>query len=212
MSKFNPALMDMYFMHAAQAKIMDCDCLVSCSGYTGEDGYEIAIPAAKVTDFVIELLKNDNVAPIGLGARDTLRLEAGLCLYGNDITEEVTPAEAGITFAISKRRREEASFPGAATVLAGINNGAEVRLVGLTVGSKIPVRHGDEVFETDSDEKVGYITSGSFSPSLGHPIALALLDDAFSAKGTTLQVKGKRGDIPVTVTELPFVPHHYYKR
>ena len=212
MTTFNPSLADMYFMHAMQARIMGCDCLVSCSGYTGEDGYEIAVPAEKATDFASAILENDNVAMIGLGARDTLRLEAGLCLYGNDITEEVTPAQAGITFAISKRRKEEASFPGASIVLSGINNGTDVKLVGLVADSKIPVRHGDEVFESDNDEKVGYITSGSFAPSLGYPIALALLDDAFSAKGTVLRVKGRRGDIPVTVTELPFVPHHYHKK
>lgn len=211
MESFNPALKELFFMQATQAKIMDCDCLVSCSGYTGEDGYEIAIPADKARDFVTALLKNPDVAPIGLGARDTLRLEAGLCLYGNDITESVTPAEAGITFAISKRRREEASFPGAAAVLSGINNGTDIRLAGVKVDSKIPVRHGDEVLATESGEKVGEITSGSFSPTLNYPIALALIDDAFAAKGTKLQVKGRRENIPVTVTPLPFVPHHYHK-
>lgn len=211
LTAFNPAAADMGFMQVAEMDIMGQSCFVSCSGYTGEDGYEIAIPADKAWAFVKALLENPAVKMIGLGARDTLRLEAGLCLYGNDISTEVTPAMAGITFAISKKRREKADFKGAEIILGQMQNGISMRLVGLLPDSKAPLRSHMDILACDTHDNIGVITSGSFSPTLSAPIALALLDDAFAKEGSTVCVEVRDKTVQAKVVPLPFVPHHYRK-
>ena len=211
LGELNPAFQELSFMKAKQLSLMGTDCFVSCSGYTGEDGFEIAIPADVAEALVETLLQSQFVRPIGLGARDTLRLEAGLCLYGNDISEDISPAEAGITFAISKKRLEKRDFAGADKIYAQMSNGVNIRLVGIEISSPIPARHEDEVFKEGTDEKIGEITSGSFSPTLKRPIALALVDDAYSEAGTTVCVKVRDNMVKATVVKLPFVAHNYHK-
>jgi aminomethyltransferase len=184
--------------------------MVSRSGYTGEDGFEILVAADRAGDLWDVLLGDPRVKPIGLGARDSLRLEAGLPLYGHDLDETVSPIEAGLNFAVSKRRREAADFPGAARILkeyAG-ENLARVR-VGLLVEGA-PAREGAEILDA-SGNTIGRVTSGGFSPSLGRAIALGFVPPSASTPGTALQVSVRGRAQKATVTELPFVPHRYFR-
>ncbi len=186
---------------------------ISRSGYTGEDGFEIAIPAEHVEAFANALTRDDRVNPAGLGARDSLRLEAGLPLYGHDLTEETNPISAGLKFALSKSRRELPSdgsaWMGQEPVMAAFAAGPKQRRIGLTLDGRMPAREGALVFAGDT--QVGTVTSGGFSPTLGQPIAMAYVDAAHAKKGTALdiEVRGKR--LPATVTPMPFVPHNYYR-
>lgn len=183
---------------------------ISRSGYTGEDGFEISVPAAHVVRFAEELCAQPEVKPIGLGARDSLRLEAGLPLYGHDMNAEIDPVEGNASFAISKRRREEGGFNGADRILKSLADGPAKKLVGFAVDGKMPVREGAPIFAGDT--KVGTITSGGFAPSVGAPIAMGYIASAHIAVGTALEaeVRGKR--VPLTVAGMPFVPHHYHRR
>lgn len=183
---------------------------ISRSGYTGEDGFEISIPAERVAEFADLLCKEPEVKPIGLGARDSLRLEAGLPLYGHDLDPATDPIEGDLSFAVSKRRRAEGGFPGSDRILKALANGAARKRVGLLVDGKMPVREGALLFaETDV---VGEVTSGGFAPTVNAPIAMGFVAAAHSAPGTNLEaeVRGKR--VSVTVTTLPFVPHHYHRK
>ncbi|NBU83034.1 MAG: glycine cleavage system aminomethyltransferase GcvT [Sphingomonadaceae bacterium] len=183
---------------------------ISRSGYTGEDGFEMSIPAEHVTEFAELLCRQPEVKPIGLGARDSLRLEAGLPLYGHDLDEETDPVEADLMFALSKRRRAAGGFPGAAAILAKLEAGPARRRVGLTVDGRMPVREGAPVFAGNT--QIGVVTSGGFAPSVNAPIAMGYVSANYSAPDTRLEaeVRGKR--VPMTVTAMPFVPHRYHRK
>ncbi len=183
---------------------------ISRSGYTGEDGFEISIPAERVAEFADLLCAQPEVKPIGLGARDSLRLEAGLPLYGHDLDPATDPVEGDLAFAISKRRRTEGGFPGSDRILKALANGAGRKRVGLSVEGKMPVREGALLFV--GTDVVGEVTSGGFAPTVNAPIAMGFVAAAHAAPGTNLEaeVRGKR--VPVTVTTLPFVPHHYHRK
>jgi aminomethyltransferase len=183
---------------------------ISRSGYTGEDGFEISVPAAHAKALADQICAQPEVKPIGLGARDSLRLEAGLPLYGHDMNPDVDPVEASAAFAVSKSRHVEGGFFGSDRILKALANGPTRKLVGLSVDGKMPVREGAPVFAGDT--QVGVITSGGFGPSVGAPIAMGYIDAGHNAAGSTLEaeVRGKR--VSVTVTSLPFVPHHYHRK
>ena len=183
---------------------------ISRSGYTGEDGFEISVPASHAKALADQLCAQPEVKPIGLGARDSLRLEAGLPLYGHDMNPELEPVEANAAFAISKRRRAQGGFAGSDRILKALANGPARRLVGLLVEGKMPVREGAPIFVGEA--QVGVITSGGFGPSIGAPIAMGYVDAAHNAVGTLLaaEVRGKR--VSITVANLPFIPHHYHRK
>lgn len=204
----------MRFMDAGPRKVMGLDCFVSRSGYTGEDGFEISVPAADAEGFASALLADDGVALIGLGARDSLRLEAGLCLYGHDIDPTTTPVEADLVWSIQKSRRSGGAraggFPGTDKILAQIENGTSRKRVGLKPEGRAPVRDGAQLFaDAASGEPLGSVTSGSFGPSIGAPIAMGYLPTPHAAIGGTVfaEVRGQR--LPLRVSNLPFVPHSY---
>jgi aminomethyltransferase len=184
---------------------------ISRSGYTGEDGFEISIPADEVEAFARKLLADARVKPIGLGARDTLRLEAGLCLYGHDIDETTSPVEADLLWSVGKRRREEGGFPGAERVMREIAQGPLRRRVGLKLEGRAPAREGCEI-RKDSGETVGKVTSGSFAPSVGGPVAMGYVETTSSAIGTPLTIVIRNAPHPATVAPLPFVPHRYHRK
>jgi len=187
---------------------------ISRSGYTGEDGYEISVPSEQAEGLALALLAHDAVEPIGLGARDSLRLEAGLCLYGHDIDGGTTPVEAGLTWAIQKARRtggaRAGGFPGAGIILDQISDGAPRKRVGLRPDGRAPMREATALFaEAEGGTPIGAVTSGAFGPTLGAPMSMGYVPAALSAPGTKLygEVRGKR--MPVTVAQLPFVPANF---
>jgi aminomethyltransferase len=184
---------------------------ISRSGYTGEDGFEISIPANAVEAVAEALVAHDAVRPIGLGARDSLRLEAGLPLYGHDIDRTTTPVMAGLTFAIQKRRRAEGGFPGAQRILAELEEGPPQRRVGFDVDGRQPVREGALVLDDEGNE-VGRITSGGFSPSLQRPIAMGYVAAALAEPGTALKLEQRGKLFEARVAALPFVPHRYHRK
>ena len=183
---------------------------ISRSGYTGEDGFEISVPATHARALADQLCAQPEVKPIGLGARDSLRLEAGLPLYGHDMTPDVEPVAANAAFAISKRRRTEGGFAGSDRILNALANGPARKLVGLSVEGKMPVREGAPIFAGDA--QVGVITSGGFGPSVGAPIAMGYVDAGHNTIGMALEaeVRGKR--VSIAVANLPFIPHHYHRK
>ena len=191
-----------YFWHAVPLG-------VSRSGYTGEDGYEISVRAEDAPALAEALCAHPSVKPIGLGARDSLRLEAGLPLYGHDLSESTEPVSAGLAFAISKRRRAEGGFPGAGRILETLAKGPETVRVGLALEGRAAAREGAEVFA--GDQQVGVLTSGGFSPSLGHPIAMAYVSAADADPGTALEIEVRGKRLAATVTPMPFVPHRYHR-
>lgn len=197
------------FMTGAEMSIAGVQGWVSRSGYTGEDGFEIAVSGKDALHVARELLKQPEVKPIGLGARDSLRLEAGLPLYGHDITTDTSPVEADLSFAISKRRKTEKGFPGADTIMDQLLNGAATKRVGLKIDGRQPAREGAEIYNDNT--KIGQITSGGFSPSLQMPIAMGYVSAGFAADGSKVEidVRGKR--LAATVTPMPFVPHTYVR-
>jgi aminomethyltransferase len=204
-----PDVAALKFMQATRLGWLGLDIWISRSGYTGEDGFELSVPASGAAAFAQLLLNQPEVKPIGLGARDSLRLEAGLPLYGHDATPETNPIEADLAFAISKRRKAEGGFPGATKILDQLLNGASTKRVGLRVDGRLPAREGAEIYA--GDVKIGVVTSGGFAPTLGHPIAMGYISSAYAADGTALEidVRGKR--IAATVTPMPFVPHRYIR-
>ena len=183
---------------------------ISRSGYTGEDGFEISLPAEHTAEFVDQLCKEPEVKPIGLGARDSLRLEAGLPLYGHDLDPAIDPVEGDLAFAISKRRRVEGGFAGAARILKALTDGPSRKRVGLSLDGKMPVREGALIYS--GADVVGEVTSGGFAPTVNAPIAMGFVTAAHAVVGTCLEaeVRGKR--VSVTVTKLPFVPHRYHRK
>jgi glycine cleavage system T protein (aminomethyltransferase) len=203
--ELSPVAARLTFLQLCQTTIRGIDCIISRSGYTGEDGFEISLPAEQAMTLAKTLLAFDQVKPIGLGARDTLRLEAGLSLYGHELSESTTPVEAGLRWIIAK---DNDSFPGAKLIHQQLEQGAPRKRVGLLVDGKIPVREHCELLNSN-DIAVGSTTSGSFSPSLGKPIALALIDS--SCQEHTLYAKVRNRQISLHVSPLPFVPHRYYR-
>ncbi len=202
-------LASLTFMKGAAFKIGGVDAWISRSGYTGEDGFEISIPAESAEAIATLLCDQPEVKPIGLGARDSLRLEAGLPLYGHDMSPDTSPVEAGLVFGINKRRRTEGGYPGAERINREIAEGTARKWVGLALEGRLPAREGAEVYA--GDNKVGTVTSGGFSPSLSRPIAMAYVASDHAAEGSalTVEVRGKR--LAATVTKTPFVPHRYFR-
>jgi aminomethyltransferase len=210
LARFIDGAADLRFMQAAWLSWQGADVLVSRCGYTGEDGFEISIANQQAEAFASALLAETEVEAIGLGARDSLRLEAGLCLYGHDIDTSTTPAEADLLWSVPKRRREEANFPGAAIVNQQISDGVRRRRVGIQPQGRAPAREGTEV-QNSAGQTIGTITSGGFAPSLGAPIAMGYVAAEASQIGTEVQLIVRGKPMPAIVTALPFVPQRYAK-
>lgn len=204
-----PDLATLTFMKFANYTLAGHDAWIARAGYTGEDGFEISIPADAAEEIATLLCGEPEVKPIGLGARDSLRLEAGLPLYGHDLSPETSPVEAGLIFGINKRRRSEGGYPGAERINREIAEGTLRKWVGLTLDGRMPAREGAEVFAGDAH--IGTVTSGGFSPSLGQPIAMAYIDAAHAANGTGLEIEVRGKRLPATVSPMPFVPQNYYR-
>lgn len=201
---------DLYFMQAGAFLWDDVPLGISRSGYTGEDGFEISVPGEHAEALADALVALDAVKPIGLGARDSLRLEAGLPLYGHDLTPETLAVEAGLNFALSKKRRESADFAGAERVLAQYPDKADRLRVGLVVEGRQPVREGAIVVD-DSGAEIGQVTSGGFSPTLQQPIAMAYVPAGIAAPGTQIALQQRGKPFSGTVTPMPFVPQTYHR-
>lgn len=211
MAAHAPAAADMAFMGVAQMEFDGIAVYVSRSGYTGEDGYEISVPAGAAEPLARALLADERVAPIGLGARDSLRLEAGLCLYGHDLDETTSPVEGAITFVLQKRRKEEASFPGAARILSELADGPSRVRVGLTLAGRAPAREGAEIRAADGSV-IGVLTSGGFAPTLGAPIAMGYVDPAHAAVGTPVKLVVRGRELEANIADMPFVPQRYHRK
>ena len=211
MAKLSDVAAGLPFMGAASGKVGAFDCHISRSGYTGEDGFEISVAAAKAEKLARLLLAQEGVQPIGLGARDSLRLEAGLCLYGHDIDETTSPIEAGLVWSIQKRRREEGGFPGAQRIQDELANGPKRRRVGIRPEGRAPAREGTEVLAL-LGEKLGVVTSGGFGPSVNGPVAMGYVRTSYAEPGkpVNLMVRGKA--LSASVAPLPFVPHRYVRK
>ena len=210
LAEHHPMVADMNFMDVATVPLAGAECWVSRSGYTGEDGYEISVPVAAATDLAQALLAHEDVEAIGLGARDSLRLEAGLCLYGHDIDDQTSPVQAALTWGIQKARRSggdrAGGFPGDGRILRELSNGVSRKRVGLQPQGRAPMREGTQLFADEtSQDVIGTVTSGGFGPSVGAPVAMGYVQIAQAEVGTALygDVRGKR--LPVTVAKLPFV-------
>lgn len=205
-----PAATELTFMQALEADIHGIPVAISRSGYTGEDGFEISVPEDDAERFARLLLEHEAVSPVGLGARDSLRLEAGLCLYGHDIDADTSPVEAALTWAIAKRRRGEANFPGADRILGELADGPRRRRVGILPEGRAPAREGAEICD-ESSKTIGVITSGGFGPTVGGPIAMGYVEYAYAAKGTPLKLMVRGKALPAHVAPMPFAPHRYYR-
>jgi aminomethyltransferase len=206
-----PGVAELGFMQAGPFHAFGHPLWISRSGYTGEDGFEISIPALAAEQLANWLVADERVKPIGLGARDSLRLEAGLPLYGHDLDDRTTPVMAGLNFAINKRRRADGGFAGAERILSEIVNGPPVLRVGFEIDGRQPVREGALVLTGEGNE-VGRITSGGFSPSLQRPIAMGYVGISFAEPGTALKLEQRGKLFDTRVTTLPFVPHRYHRK
>jgi aminomethyltransferase len=203
-----PPSRHMLFMSMENLKIGEVRCGVTRSGYTGEDGFEITVPATGAKALAALLLGDPEVRPAGLGARDTLRLEAGFCLYGNDLDESTTPVEAGLAWTIGRRRRRDGGFPGAGEILRQLAAGAARLRVGIVLDGRQPARAGARIVD-NADRPLGIVTSGGWGPTVGRPIAMGYVTRDAARPGTPvrLDVRGKL--LPATIVDLPFVPHRY---
>jgi aminomethyltransferase len=210
LARFAPATATMAFMSAADVTIAGAPCVVTRSGYTGEDGFELSMEAEHAVRVAEALLRAPEVAPIGLGARDTLRLEAGLCLYGHDIDETTNPVEAGLSWTIAKNRREAGDFPGAATILRALAEGPTKKRVGIRPDGRAPAREGTQILEP-AGNPVGRVTSGGFGPSLGAPVAMGYVERGHAALGDALALVVRDVARPAHVAPLPFVATRYYR-
>ena len=206
-----PGVADLGFMQAAPFHWNGHNLWISRSGYTGEDGFEISVPAKVAAQLADAIAAHELVKPIGLGARDSLRLEAGLPLYGHDLDHKTTPVMAGLTFAINKRRRAEGGFAGAMRILAELQNGPIEKRVGFDVEGRQPVREGALVLDGEGNE-VGRITSGGFSPSLQRPIAMGYVATGLAEPGTALKLEQRGKLFDAKVAAMPFVPHRYHRK
>lgn len=214
LARLAPEVAQMTFMQFKPAQVLGADCFVSRSGYTGEDGFEISVPADQAEKLARALLAEPEVAAIGLGARDSLRLEAGLCLYGHDMNSDTTPIQASLLWAISKVRRADGAraggFPGAQAIFAQQQDGVSRKRVGLLPQERTPVREGAEIVDAEGNI-IGSVCSGGFGPTLGGPLAMGYLDIKHSALDTPVAaiVRGKK--VPMLVSKMPFVPQRYYR-
>ena len=211
LSAMMPGVEELGFMTSTSVEWNGTFLWVSRAGYTGEDGFEISVPAGQVEALADAIIADERVKPIGLGARDSLRLEAGLPLYGHDLDTETTPIMADLGFAISKRRREEGGFPGAERILLEREQGPVLKRIGLFIEGRQPVREGATILD-DEGSAVGKVTSGGFSPSLQRPIAMAYAPPALAEEGATLQIEQRGKIFTGIVTAMPFVPHQYYRK
>nr|HPG88586.1 glycine cleavage T C-terminal barrel domain-containing protein [Hyphomicrobium sp.] len=216
LARLAPDCADMRFMDVRTLKILGADCIVSRSGYTGEDGFEISIPEDRVVDIAAALLEDDAVGLIGLGARDSLRLEAGMCLYGADLDTTTTPIEANLAWAIQSARRNGGTraggFTGATVILDQIASGPSRCRVGFLPEGRAPVRAGAAIFDSEqSSDPIGRITSGGFGPSADRPVAMGYLPPQFAALGTPVFAQVRSQRVPMTVTALPFVMPKYQR-
>lgn len=205
-----PGVDALYFMEAGSFLWGHSPLWISRSGYTGEDGFEISVPADEVEALATALCAQAEVKPIGLGARDSLRLEAGLPLYGHDLDAGTNPVEADLTFAINKRRREAGGFAGANPILKALSGGAARKRVGLTIDGKMPAREGAPIFA--GLNQIGMLTSGGFAPSLGYPIAMGYVTRDFASAGTQLEIEVRGKRIAASVTPMPFIAHNYHRK
>ncbi|MGE5563924.1 MAG: glycine cleavage system aminomethyltransferase GcvT [Bacillota bacterium] len=206
-----PGVADLGFMQAGPFRWQGQSLWISRSGYTGEDGFEISVPASAAAALADAITANELAKPIGLGARDSLRLEAGLPLYGHDLDHRTTPVMAGLTFAINKRRRADGGFAGAMRILAELENGPIEKRVGFEVDGRQPVREGALVLDGEGNE-VGKITSGGFSPSLQRPIAMGYVASHLTEPGTALKLEQRGKLFDARVVAMPFVPHRYHRK
>ena len=205
-----PAAADMKFMSFAEMRVGAIPAVVTRAGYTGEDGYEISVGGADAEPLARLLLAHPDVAPIGLGARDSLRLEAGLCLYGHDLDEETSPIEGAIKFAAGKRRREEGGFPGAERIQRELAQGPSRLRVGFALEGRAPAREGTEIQSTHG-AVIGKITSGGFGPSVGAPVAMGYVEAAYADADTPVRLIVRGKALPARVVEMPFAPHRYFR-
>lgn len=206
-----PAAADLGFMSADFMEFDGIACHIARAGYTGEDGVEMSVPAGAAEAVARALLADERVKPIGLGARDSLRLEAGLCLYGHDIDETTSPVEGAITFCMQKRRREEGGFPGADRIQAELKDGPGRVRVGLKLEGRAPAREGAEIRLPDGPV-IGVVTSGGFAPSVGAPIAMGYVPAEHAATGTKVNLVVRGRDLAAEVADMPFVPNRYYRK
>jgi aminomethyltransferase len=208
LARHSPGIDALIFMHVARAQIAGIPAIVSRTGYTGEDGFEISIAAMNASRLARILLREPEVLPIGLGARDSLRLEAGLCLYGHDIDETTEPVEANLVWAIGKRRKIDKDFPAAEKIVSRILNGTARKRVGIRPDGKAPARDGTEIADK-TGRIVGRVTSGGFGPSLNAPVAMGYVETAYAADGTQIDLLVRGKALPARVAPMPFVPHRY---
>jgi aminomethyltransferase len=210
MARLAPDSAAMKFMTGRPLLVGGMQCFATRSGYTGEDGFEISVPAGEADNLARKLLADPLVKPIGLGARDSLRLEAGLCLYGNDITTATTPIEASLLWAIQKRRREQGGFPGADVIQRQIKDGVSRKRVGILPEGKAPARAHTEIADA-SGALIGEVTSGGFGPSVNGPVAMGYVRADLAQVGTKLQLMVRGKALPAKVAVLPFTPHRYHR-
>lgn len=208
MAKLAPELATLPFMRSAHVTVSGMPLQVSRSGYTGEDGYEISVRNEDAVKLWRLLLADERVKPVGLGARDSLRLEGGLCLYGHDIDETTSPVEAGLMWSIARHRRAEANYPGAGRVSRELAEGVSRKRVGLKPAGRAPARDGTDITNA-AGEKIGTITSGGFGPTVGGPVAMGYVASAFAAPGTPVNLMVRGQAMPATVVALPFVPNRF---
>ncbi|MFC0710608.1 glycine cleavage system aminomethyltransferase GcvT [Azorhizophilus paspali] len=214
LARLAPEVAKMTFMRIAEVGLLGIPCIVSRSGYTGEDGFEISVPVEHADKLARALLAEPEVQPIGLGARDSLRLEAGLCLYGHDMSSATTPVEASLQWAISKARREggvrAGGFPGAARIFTQQKEGVACRRVGLLPQERTPVREGAEIIDAEG-MPIGKVTSGGFGPSLGAPLAMGYVASAHAAEGSEVWAIVRNKRVPMKVARTPFVAQRYHR-
>lgn len=214
MARLAPETAQMVFMQTAKVRLAESECFISRSGYTGEDGFEISVPNQQAEALARLLLAQPEVAPIGLGARDSLRLEAGLCLYGHDMDTTTTPVEASLGWALSKARRSggvrAGGYPGAEAIQGQLDQGVARKRVGLLIKDRMPAREGAELVDADG-KIVGKITSGGFGPTVGAPVAMGYVESAHAQIGSALHAMVRGKPIPVEVAKMPFSPARYFR-
>lgn len=205
-----PQAQALSFMQARRIDVQGTDFIISRCGYTGEDGFEISLPTDHAAEWAEKLLAASEVQPIGLGARDSLRLEAGLCLYGHDIDETTTPVEAGLSWSIGKRRRMEGGFPGAALIQKQLAEGPPRLRVGLALEGRAPAREGAEIVDAKG-QKIGQVTSGTYGPSVGGPVAMGYVDSTFAQQDRLLAILVRGKPLPARIVAMPFTEKHFHR-
>jgi aminomethyltransferase len=208
LERHSPGISQLTFMRVVRTALAGAPAIISRSGYTGEDGFEISLEGADAERVARTLLGESEVLPIGLGARDSLRLEAGLCLYGHDIDETRNPAEASLMWSIGKRRKEAKDFPGAEKIMRDAANGTPTKRVGIRPEGRAPAREGTEIADKQG-RIIGKVTSGGFGPSLNAPVAMGYVESAFAATGTQIDLMVRGKAMPAVIAAMPFVPHTY---